>query len=344
MKKVLCFGELLLRMSPVLQQHWLHHSLMPVYTGGAELNVAQALAKWNMPVKYGTALPDNYLSHEIVKCLNDTGIDTSAIVYNGNRIGLYFLPQGADLKHASVIYDRAYSSFSMLQPGTIDWNTILENVDWLHFSAITPALGSNLVSVCKEALETASKKGITTSVDLNYRAKLWQWGKQPKEIMPELVAYCDVVMANIWSANTLLGIEVDEYIHDKKSKQAYTDHAYETARTIMSRFPNCKTVANTFRFDEGKGIHYYATLQQQEQQFISREFRSEHIVDKAGSGDCFMAGLMYGMRNNWQLQNIVDFAASAAVGKLHEKGDATQQNVEAIKQRTTQHEQAAAYH
>ena len=112
MKKILCFGELLLRMSPELQQHWLYHSFMPIYMGGAELNVTQALARWNMPVKYSTALPDNYLSHEIVRCLNGAGIDTSAIVYSGDRIGLYFLPQGADLKHASVIYDRAHSSFS----------------------------------------------------------------------------------------------------------------------------------------------------------------------------------------------------------------------------------------
>lgn len=158
MKKVLCFGELLLRMSPVLQQHWLHHALMPVYTGGAELNVANALAKWEMPVKYCTALPDNYLSHEIVSWLNNAGIDTASVRYNGDRIGLYFLPQGADLKHASVIYDRAYSSFSMLQPGAIDWDKTLEDVDWLHFSAITPALGDNLVAVCKEMLDAAPKK------------------------------------------------------------------------------------------------------------------------------------------------------------------------------------------
>ena len=343
MKKVLCFGELLLRISPVLQQHWLHHSYTPLYTGGAELNVAQALAKWHMPVKYCTVLPDNYLSHEIVSCLHGTGIDTSAIVYNGNRIGLYFLPQGADLKHASVIYDRADSSFSMLQPGVIDWDKTLDDVSWLHFSAITPALGSNMIAVCKEALEAASEKGITISVDLNYRSKLWQWGKQPVEVMPELVTFCDVVMANIWSANTLLGIEVDEHIHDKKSKQAYTDHAYKTGQEIMHRFPKCKTVANTFRFDEGKGIRYYATLQQEQEHFLSREFRSQQIIDKAGSGDCFMAGLIYGMGSHWQPQRTIDFAAAAAVGKLHEKGDATQQNVETFKQRAT-HEQTAGYH
>jgi len=343
MKSILCFGELLLRLSPVLQQHWLHHALMPVYMGGAELNVAQALAGWNMPVKYCTALPDNYLSQEIAGNLNSKRIDTSAIVYSGDRVGLYFLPQGADLKHASVIYDRAHSSFSQLQLGMIDWSKILENVNWLHFSAITPALGNNLVAICKEALQVASKNNITISVDLNYRAKLWQWGKNPPDVMPELVAYCDVVMANIWSANTLLGIQRDEYIHAKANKQAYAGHAYETGQAIMHLFPNCKTVANTFRFEKGNGINYYATLQRENNFSISKEFSSLQVIDKAGSGDCFMAGLMYGICNNWQSQRIVDFAAAAAVGKLHEKGDATQQYVEAIKQRIANGETAEYY-
>lgn len=170
---------------------------------------------------------------------------------------------------------------------------------------------------------------------------MWQWGKQPVDIMPELVAYCDVVMANIWSANALLGIEVDEHIHDKKSKQDYTDHAYKTGQAIVGLFPKCKAVANTFRFDRGKGIHYYATLQQAKEFVVSKEFESKQIVDKVGSGDCFMAGLIYGRLNNWLPQSTIDFAAAAAVGKLHEKGDATQQQVETIKQRAA-HEQAAA--
>jgi 2-dehydro-3-deoxygluconokinase len=336
MKSVLCFGELLLRLSPIMQQHWLRHAFMPVYTGGAELNVAQALARWNMPVKYCTALPENYLSQEIADNLNNNGIDTSAVVYNGNRVGLYFLPQGADLKHAGIIYDRAHSSFSMLQPGILDWNKILKDVRWLHFSAITPALGDNLVAVCKEALQVASKNNATISIDLNYRAKLWQSGKNPQEVMPELVGYCDAVMGNIWSANTLLNITLDEHIHDKASKQAYVDHAYETGQEIMLRFPKCRTVANTFRFERGgKGIHYYATLQRENNFSISGEFRSWDAIDKAGSGDCFMAGLIYGICNKWQPQRTVDFAAAAAFGKLHEKGDATQQNVETVEQRTS---------
>src|SRR5215467_6253310 len=151
MNKVICFGELLLRMSPALQGEWLSKATMPVYLGGAELNVATALSHWDIPVKYCSAAPDNYLSREVVSELGKRGIDTSALHYSGNRIGIYFLPQGADLKHVSVIYDRAFSSFSELKPGMIRWEEILTNVSWFHFSAISAALNKNVADVCEEA-------------------------------------------------------------------------------------------------------------------------------------------------------------------------------------------------
>ncbi|HWJ24990.1 MAG TPA: PfkB family carbohydrate kinase [Flavisolibacter sp.] len=176
MKKVFCFGELLLRMSPELGGAWIRNAHMPVFVGGAELNAATALARWNVPVAYGTALPENALAEEICRSLEGKGIDTSRIIFSGKRIGCYYLPQGADLKNAGVIYDREYSSFSQLKPGQIDWDRLLKDVEWFHFSAISPALNADVAVICKEALQAASEKGITISVDLNYRAKLWQYG------------------------------------------------------------------------------------------------------------------------------------------------------------------------
>src|SRR5262245_57055108 len=149
---VFCFGELLLRMSPSLERRWIKESVMPVYVGGAELNVASALANWNVHTKYCSALPDNYLSAEIIEEIKEKGIDVSAIRLYGNRIGTYYLPQGADLKNAGVIYDRAYSSFADLTPGMIDWEKELEGCTWFHFSAISPALNNNVAAVCREAL------------------------------------------------------------------------------------------------------------------------------------------------------------------------------------------------
>lgn len=329
MSHVCCFGELLLRMSPALDGEWVRNENMPVYIGGAELNVATALAKWNIPVKYFTALPDNYLSKEIVEELGAKNIDTSAIRFSGERIGIYYLPQGADLKHAGVIYDRAGSSFSELQTGMIDWDKVLSRCNWFHFSAICPALNESVAAVCKEALEVASSKGLTISIDLNYRSKLWKYGKQPVEVMPQLLDHCDVVMGNIWAAENLLGIRSIIKESRGKTKEELIDAAGESITQVLSRYPKIKTIAYTFRLERS----YFAILHHENETVVSKEFETVHCVDKVGTGDSFMGGLIYGLYNKMALQKIIDFAASAAVGKMQEKGDGTNQTVMQILQR-----------
>jgi 2-dehydro-3-deoxygluconokinase len=328
--KVLCFGELLLRISPAPNNDADKHPML-LYMGGAEANVATALAGWNTPVKYCTVLPDNFMSKHVIDYLEYKGIYTSSILLAGNRIGIYFLERGADLK-GSMVYDREGSSFSQLKPGMIDWDKILRDVSWFNFTAISPALNNNIADVCLEAVEAASQKGITISLDLNYRSRLWKYGKQPIEIMPQLAKYCDVIMGNIWSANSLLGIGLDATIHDKKSKAAYLSHAQTTSLEIMNTFPKCKTVANTFRFDsDDNNIHYYTSLYTNGQQYNSSEFNCQGVVDRSGSGDCFMAGLIYGIYNNNQPQEIIDYASAAAFGKLQEHGDSTDQDIITVK-------------
>jgi 2-dehydro-3-deoxygluconokinase len=328
---IACFGEILLRMSPASNGEWLRNNELKVFVGGAELNVATALAKWNLPVQYITAMPDNYLSHDLLQLLQQKKIDTSKILLQGNRIGTYYMPQGADLKNAGVIYDRAHSSFGELQPGKNDWEKLLAGVDWLHVTAISPALNNNAAKVCEEALQFAASKNITTSIDLNYRSKLWQYGKQPAEVMPALVQHCDLVMGNIWSANQMLGSPLNKEELAKDQKQVYLEASAETATFIMKHFPKCKTVANTFRFDIEGGVKYYAALQTLEGQYVSKERETKTVVDKAGSGDCFMAGLIYGFENDLSKQDLIEFAAAAAFGKLHEKGDATDQSIEKVR-------------
>ena len=331
MSKVLCFGELLLRFSPRLQGEWLRQNSMSFYPGGAELNVASALAKWKVPVSYVTALPDHYLTREIISFLSQQQVETGKIITTGNRIGTYYLPQGADLKSAGVIYDRAHSSFGELKPGQINWDDVLQDISWFHFSAISPALNENVARVCLEAVETASSKGITVSVDLNHRPKLWQYGKLPHQMMPELVSRCDVVMGNIWSAGIMLNTHIDEHIHDDKSIEKYSACASRTSEEIMSKFPKCKVAANTFRFDDEQGsIDYHTSLFINGKHYNSKHFTNIKVVDRSGSGDCFMAGLIYGITNQLQPQETLDFATAAAVGKLIEQGDATFQTVENI--------------
>lgn len=337
-KKVVCFGELLLRLSPALNRQWIHDASMPVFVGGAELNVATALARWKVPVEYSTALPDNYLTREICEHLEQQNICTRPVHFSGERIGTYYLPQGTDLKNGGVIYDRAYSSFGMLRPGMIDWDEVLKDARWFHFSAISPALTEQVAAVCREGAAAAAAKGITVSIDLNHRARLWQYGKKPDAIMPSLVEYCDVVMGNIWAANALLGIPVDPEIHLHGSQEDFLAHASKTALALHKQFPKVKTVANTFRFDQGDGgILYYASLDTGGQQYHSTKLVASKIIDKVGSGDCFMAGLIYGLYHGHNPQEVIETAAAAAFGKLMEKGDATRQDMETIKKRISAH-------
>ncbi len=323
MKAVLCFGELLLRLSPDLEGKWLDKNSITFYVGGAEANVAAALAKWDVPVKYCTAIPENYLSKQMADYLAKKNIDVTRIIYCGDKLGLYYLPENADLKHHSVIYDRNNSSFATLKKGTIDWHKVLDGIDWFHFSAISPAISRDVAEICKEALTTANKKNITVSVDLNYRSKLWQYGDQPAQIMPGLVEHCDIIMGNVWAASTMLNMPLDGRLREKDKKEIYLEQSKLTSEAIIRQFPRCKAVANTFRFEEEKKIKYYATLFTNNSLFVSKEHFAEQVTDKVGSGDCFMAGLIYGFHHGLQPQNILDFATAAAFEKLFVKGDFT---------------------
>lgn len=329
---VLSFGELLLRISPAPDSNGSDKSPFVLYMGGAEANVATALAGWEVPVKYCTALPSNFMSGHVIDYLQLKGIDTAPVLFSDGRIGIYYLERGADLK-GQMAYDRENSSFSRLKPGTIDWDKIFQGVTWFNLSAISPALNQNIADVCLEAVKAASAKNIPVSLDLNYRSRLWKYGKSPLEIMPELASYCDLLMGNIWSASDLLGISVDPDIHAKNSRQAYLDHAEATSREIMERFPKCQSAANTFRFDQSEELLYYTALFTAGKQFSSDDFSCRRVVDRSGSGDCFMAGLIYGFYNRHEPQDIVNYAAAAAFGKLQEQGDSTDQDVIKVEKR-----------
>lgn len=337
MGRVLSFGELLLRLSPSTNGEWLKQNSMPVFVGGAELNVANALAKWNTPVSYFTALPQHLLSAQIVEELQLKNIDTSRIHYSGDRIGIYFLPVGSELKNAGVIYDRANSSFATLGTCVVDWNKVFDGIEWFHFSAICPGVSQSAVDLCEEALVEASKRGVRISLDLNYRAKLWKFGKQPVDIMPSLARYCNLIMGNIWAAHNMLGLELSKEV-DQHKKEIYLAQAERTSRSIIEKFPSCSIVANTFRFDEGNGgIRYYTTLFEKDELHVSAEYTTEKVIDKVGSGDCFMAGLIYGYTHKLSAQDTLEFATAAAFQKLFIQGDATTQTVEEIRTRINEH-------
>ena len=326
---VFCWGELLLRLSPALGGEWIREANMPVYVGGAELNVAQALANWKVPVAYATAIPDHYLSKEIIQHIATKNVDTGSIVLKEGRIGTYYLPTGADLKNAAVIYDRADSSFARLKPGELDWKTMLQGKSWFHFSAISPALSTDAAAVCLEAVKVARQQGLTVSIDLNYRARLWQYGKKPMEVMPALLEYCDVVMGNAWAAESLLGIASPLADSHGLSDEELEAAAYESMDAVQKSFPGVQSMAYTYRLEKA----YWAVIRKEKEQGRSRAFAMGDAMDRVGSGDCFMGGLIYGLINRHAANDIINFAAAAAVGKLYEKGDATQQTVEDVLRR-----------
>ncbi len=338
MKKIACLGEFLLRMSPEMPGKWIQQASIPVYLGGAEFNVSAALQHWGNAVKYISALPQNSLADDVLEEIKKMGLDASAIQRTGERIGVYILPQGADLKNAGVIYDRAGSSFASLQTGQVNWKEILADCSVLHFSAISPGLTAHTAALCLEAVEAAAALGLLISVDLNYRNKLWKYGVLPADCMPSLVRHCTIVMGNIWSAHHLLGAPLKDGIETINTKEAYLEQAGRTAAYIRSLAPSCKWVANTFRFDQPGGIHYYASLDTATAQYVSPELNVSTIIDRVGSGDCFMAGLLHGWGQRESPENALKLAAFAAIGKLQEKGDYTRQTIQSIHSKMLAHD------
>jgi 2-dehydro-3-deoxygluconokinase len=327
--KVFCFGEILLHYAPPVNSNFMEQHQMPFYLGGAELNVATALAKWDIPVKYGTAMPSHFLTDAIINSLSKKNIDTSAIQFSGNRIGCFYLATGLDMKNAAVVYDRANSSFAEIKKGSIAWKEVLKDVHWFHFSAISAALTQNATDVCEEALIAATELGIPISVDLNYRAKLWQYGKTPIEVMTRLVKYCTVLMGNLWAIEDMLGIASSIQSSVGCSDEQLTIAANNSMLKLKEQYPMLNTMAYTFRLSET----YFGIMFNKNNFYKSPTYNLNEVKNIVGTGDCFMAGLIYGIGQQHTPEEIINFAAAAAVGKLYELGDATEQSLEQIKKR-----------
>nr|WP_121272711.1 sugar kinase [Pedobacter schmidteae] len=321
-ENILVFGELLLRFSSAEDQFISKNHTVSLFPGGSEANVSASLGQWGIPCSYVSCVPDNALAANALQSLQGLGVNTSKTLLQGSRLGLYFLLSANGLTSGEVVYDRKFSSFSSLKPGTVDWDKVLDGHTWFHWTALTPALNENMAAVCKEALVAAKAKGLKISVDLNYRSRLWDYGKQPIEVMPELVAYCDVIMGNIWAVNKMLGVPVDENLNRQTSVDTYTIHANASANAVFDRFPQCKHIANTFRFmDNPKHNLFYGTYHTRDNNYISEVFETHEVVDRIGSGDAFMAGLIYGLSTSTNGDEIIRKATSSGYQKLFVKGD-----------------------
>ena len=293
--KVVTFGEIMLRLAPAGFQRFTQARSFEALYGGGEANVAVSLANYGQPVEFVTRLPKHELGEACLAFLRSYGIHTDHIVRGGDRVGIYFLETGAAQRASKVIYDRAGSSFAAIQPGMVDWNAVFDGADWFHWTGITPAVSQGAAEVCREAITIARAKGLTVSCDMNYRAKLWKWGKSAGEVMNDLVAQCDVAIGNEEDADKVFGIKAPE--SDVTAGKVDAEHYRVVCEELVKRFPALRTVAITLRGSLSASHNTWSGVLWDEGQFFTAPtYDIVPIVDRVGGGDAFMGGLIYGLR------------------------------------------------
>ena len=332
MKTVVTFGEIMLRLSTPGHLRFSQANSFDIMYGGGESNVAISLANFGIPTQFVTVLPENDLGECAVMELRKRNVGTRYIRRDGERIGIYFLETGAVSRGSKVIYDRCNTPISELQKGQIDWEAVFDGVGWFHWTGITPALSQGAADVCYEAIQMANKLGITVSTDLNYRAKLWNYGKKPIEIMPKLVEGCDIILGNEEDAEKHFGIHPTE-VDVTRGHSVEADAYKEVCQKLKARFPKAKKIITTLRGSINASHNTWSGLLFNGTQFYtSPTYDITHIVDRVGGGDSFMAGLIYGLLTYQNDdQKALNFAVAASCLKHTIFGDANLVTVDEVK-------------
>ena len=308
MSRIVCFGEIMLRLNPEGYRRFVQVEEMEATYGGGEANVSVSLANYGHDAAYVTKLPEHEIGQSAVNSLRRYGVDTSLIVRGGPRVGIYFCEKGASQRGSKVIYDRANSSIALAKREDFDWDRILEGADWFHFTGITPAIGGELPEICLDALKKCREKGITVSCDLNYRGKMWT-RDQAREVMTRLVPYVDVCIANEEDAADVFGIKAEgtDVASGKLNKEGYIS----VAQQLIDRF-GCKKVAITLRGSISANDNNWAgMLYDGKNAFFSKNYLI-HIVDRVGGGDSFGGGLIHALLKGWDDQAVIEYAVAAS--------------------------------
>ncbi len=329
-KQIVTFGEVMLRLATPDYLRFSQTNSFEATFGGGEANVAASLANFGLHAKFVSCIPQNDIGQACLMYLKKYNIDTTEIIRAGKRLGIYFLETGAVNRASKVVYDRAHSAIAEIQPGTINWDKVFEHAVWFHWTGITPAISQGAADVCAEAIKIANKKNITVSCDLNYRKKLWKYGKSPHEVMPELVKGCDIVLGNEEDAHMSLGIQPEGIDVEKGKVEA---KAYESvSKQIMQQFPKAQKVITTLRGSINANHNSWSGVLWDGKQLLEApEYQITHIVDRVGGGDSFMAGLIYGLLT-WPEndQKALNFAVAASALKHTIKGDFNLATVEEV--------------
>ncbi|MCL2697171.1 MAG: sugar kinase [Oscillospiraceae bacterium] len=322
MKKAVTFGEIMLRLKSPAHERLFQSPLLEATFGGGEANVAASLCNFGIPAKFVTVLPDNDIGDACAGELRRFGVDTSAILRKEGRLGIYFLETGSNQRASNVIYDREGSLISVVKPGDIDWREVLADADWFHITGITPALSQSAADASLEAVKTANSMGLTVSCDLNFRAKLWKYGKTAPEVMRELFRYVHAGIANEEDCQKSLGIMSDAHA-DSVTKGELDASAYEAlSNRVMAEFPNLRYLAVTLRESRSADINNWAACLNDGKNFcLSKKYELTDIVDRVGGGDSFGAGLIYGLKTYDGPQKALEFAVAASCLKHTIAGD-----------------------
>ena len=332
MKRVVTFGEIMLRLAPQGYLRFSQASSFDVVYGGGESNVAVSLANYGVPVDFITRLPNNDIGQCAMMELRKRGVGIEKIIYGGERLGIYFLETGAVSRGSKVVYDRAHSAISEIKPGMIDWEQVFDGAGWFHWTGITPAISQGAADVCLEAVKVAKRLGVTISTDLNYRAKLWNYGGNREAIMTELTSYCDIILGNEEDAEKHFGIKPDDLDITTQGHDVKAEAFLSVCKQLMKKFPNAKKVITTLRGSISASHNTWAgVLYDGNNMFETRQYQITDIVDRVGGGDSFMGGLIYGLLTYPEDdQKALNFAVAASCLKHTIKGDVNLVTVEEV--------------
>ena len=326
MAQIISFGEVLMRLStPGFSRFEQARQLNVTYAGG-EANVSSALAYWGHQTAHVTRFPDSPIGRAASQYLATHGVDTSHIVYGGPRMAVYFLETGAALRGSQIVYDRANSSLATIDPEEINWDEILKDAKWFHWAGITPALSQGAADALLNGIKTARKYGLTVSGDIFYRANLWKYGKKPSDILPELTAGTDIVIANKENILEIFGIEGNDFV--------------ESSVNLQKAFPQVKKVVDTKRASISASHNLLRALMWNGKELLeTSDIEINPIIDRVGGGDAFIAGLIHGLISfDGDDQKALEFGVAASALKHTIEGDAlisTIAEVEAIRQGET---------
>lgn len=317
--KFLTFGEIMLRLKSPGHERLFQSPMLEASFGGGEANVAVSLANYGMDAAFLTVLPKNDIADECRRELRRFGVDVSRIVEGEGRMGIYYLEAGANQLPSKVTYDRDYSSISMAKPGDIDWDKAFADVMWFHITGITPAISESAMELSLQAVKEAHSRGITVSCDLNYRKKLWNYGKKASEVMRELANYVDVAIANEEDVQKALEISADI---DVESGDLEREKYKALGDKVLAKYPNMKMIAITLRESKSADSNgWSACLNDREHFYLSKHYMINDIIDRVGGGDSFAGGLIYGLNNYSDPQQALEFAVAASCLKHSIIGD-----------------------